>query len=173
MLAEHLYGAAREASNAVMITVGTGIGGGLVIDGELYRGTIGAGAELGHMVIELDGRRCQGNCPGRGAWSRSPRGPRWAARAGRLPRQRPTRRSGRLLAEGAGDRRQGGHRGGDRRRCRRAIEVVALIGRRIGAALSSFANIFEPDVIVVGGGVIAAGDLLLDPGPARGRASGR
>ncbi|HEY5051890.1 MAG TPA: ROK family protein, partial [Solirubrobacterales bacterium] len=65
-LAEHLYGAAKGARNAVMITVGTGIGGGLIVDGELFRGSSGAGAELGHVVIEADGPRCQGNCPGRG-----------------------------------------------------------------------------------------------------------
>ena len=49
-----------------MITVGTGIGGGLILGGEVYRGATGAGAELGHTVIEIDGPRCQGNCPGRG-----------------------------------------------------------------------------------------------------------
>ena len=66
MLAEHLYGAARDAENVVMLTIGTGIGGGLIIGGEVYRGSTGAGAELGHTVIDLDGPRCQGNCPGRG-----------------------------------------------------------------------------------------------------------
>ena len=65
-LAEHLYGAARGAENAVMLTVGTGIGGGLILGGEVYRGSTGAGAELGHIVIDLDGPPCQGNCPGRG-----------------------------------------------------------------------------------------------------------
>jgi len=66
MLAEHLYGAATGTTNALMLTVGTGIGGGLIVNGEPYRGTIGAGAELGHTVIEIDGPPCQGNCPGRG-----------------------------------------------------------------------------------------------------------
>ena len=65
-LAEHLYGAARGAENAVMLTIGTGIGGGLILGGEIYRGSTGAGAELGHTVIEIDGPPCQGNCPGRG-----------------------------------------------------------------------------------------------------------
>src|SRR5580765_7787036 len=65
-LAEHLSGAARGADNAVMLTIGTGIGGGLILGGELYRGSTGAGAELGHTVIDLDGPRCQGNCPGHG-----------------------------------------------------------------------------------------------------------
>src|SRR3954451_4306983 len=66
MLAEHLYGAARGSDNAVMITIGTGIGGGLVIGGNLYRGSNGGGAELGHVVMEVDGDPCQGNCPGHG-----------------------------------------------------------------------------------------------------------
>jgi glucokinase len=66
ILAEHRFGAARGAENAVMLTIGTGIGGGLVIGGEVYRGSSGAGAELGHVVIEADGPRCQGNCPNRG-----------------------------------------------------------------------------------------------------------
>jgi 16S rRNA (cytidine1402-2'-O)-methyltransferase len=65
-LAEHLYGAARGADNAVMLTIGTGIGGGLILGGEVYRGATGAGAELGHMVIAMDGLPCQGNCPGHG-----------------------------------------------------------------------------------------------------------
>ncbi len=65
-LAEHRWGAARGAENAVLLTIGTGIGGGLIIDGKLYRGSSGAGAELGHMVIDADGPPCQGNCPNRG-----------------------------------------------------------------------------------------------------------
>ena len=66
VLAEHRFGAARGATNVVMLTIGTGIGGGLVIDGELYRGSTGAGAELGHVVIDEDGPPCQGNCPNHG-----------------------------------------------------------------------------------------------------------
>jgi glucokinase len=57
-LAEHLYGAARGAENAVMLTIGTGIGGGLILGGEVYRGSTGAGAELGHVVIEAGGPPC-------------------------------------------------------------------------------------------------------------------
>ena len=65
-LAEHRWGAARGATNAVLLTIGTGIGGGLILNREVYRGTTGAGAELGHIVIEADGPRCQGNCPNHG-----------------------------------------------------------------------------------------------------------
>ena len=66
MLAEALYGAARGTSNALLLTIGTGIGGGIWLNGEIYRGSTGAGAELGHLVVEIDGHPCQGNCPNRG-----------------------------------------------------------------------------------------------------------
>ena len=85
-----------------MITVGTGIGGGLIINGELYRGTIGAGAELGHVVIELDGPPLPGQLPrprlrgdarlGNGAGARGPGGRRAGARLGPRPRSRPRAR---------------------------------------------------------------------------------
>ena len=65
-LAEHRFGAARGARNAVVLTIGTGIGGGLILDGRIYRGSTGAGAELGHIVIDDDGPPCQGNCPNHG-----------------------------------------------------------------------------------------------------------
>ena len=66
LLAEHRAGAAAGARNALMLTLGTGIGGGLVLDGELYRGRRGTGGELGHVVVDLDGPPCQGKCPNRG-----------------------------------------------------------------------------------------------------------
>ena len=65
-LAEHRFGAARGTTNAIMLTIGTGIGGGLILGGEIYRGSTGAGAELGHVVIQMDGPACQGNCPNHG-----------------------------------------------------------------------------------------------------------
>jgi len=163
-LGEHLHGAARGARNAVMITIGTGIGGGLIIGGEIYRGTIGAGAELGHMVIQADGPRCQGNCPGHGCVESVASGTALGREGREAAAREPDSALGRLLADGEpvdGKAVTDAAVSGDRVAC----EVLALIGRRIGIALTSFANIFEPDVMVVGGGVIAAGDLLL--GPAR------
>ena len=65
-LAEHRRGAAQGASTVVLLTIGTGIGGGLIIDGEPFRGSSGAGAELGHMVVDLNGPPCQGSCPNHG-----------------------------------------------------------------------------------------------------------
>jgi glucokinase len=161
-LAEHRFGAARGARQAVMLTIGTGIGGGLILGGELYRGATGAGAELGHVVIEMDGPRCQGNCPNRGCVESLASGTA-LGREGREAAQRePGSALGKLLVAGTeidGRAVTEAALEGDEI----AIGVVALIGRRLGVALSSFANVFEPETIVIGGGVMAAGDLLLEP----------
>jgi glucokinase len=161
-LAEHLHGAAKGADNAVMLTVGTGIGGGLILDGEVYRGASGAGAELGHTVIEMDGPACQGNCPGRGCVETLASGTA-VGREGRAVAERdPDSVLGRMLADGRqidGKAVTEAALSGDPD----AGAVFELIGRRLGVALTSFANVFEPEVIVIGGGVIGAGDLLLEP----------
>jgi glucokinase len=161
-LAEHLYGAARGAENAVMLTIGTGIGGGLILGGEIYRGSTGAGAELGHTVIEADGPPCQGNCPGRGCVETLASGTA-LGREGRAAAERePDSALGAMLADGEtvdGKAVTEAALSGDPTAC----AVFDLIGSRLGVALTSFANIFEPEVFVIGGGVIAAGDLLLDP----------
>ena len=101
-LAEHLFGAARGADNAVMLTIGTGIGGGLILGGEIYRGATGAGAELGHMVIAMDGPALPGQLPRTTAASRpTPRARRSGARArGGRRAARPTRRSARCSPKG-------------------------------------------------------------------------
>jgi glucokinase len=161
-LAEHSFGAAQGARNAVMLTIGTGIGGGLIIDGHLYRGSSGAGAELGHTVIEADGPECQGNCPNRGCVESLASGTALAREAVAIAERSPDTVLGRALADGVdleGRRVTEAALGGDEA----AREVLELIGRRIGVALSSFANVFEPDVIVIGGGVSAAGELLVAP----------
>lgn len=161
-LAEYLYGAAKGMPHIVMLTVGTGIGGGLILGGEIYRGSTGAGAELGHVVIQADGPPCQGNCPNHGCVESLASGTA-LGREGRAAAESTADSAlGKLLAEGkeidgkavtecalAGDE--------------TAIGVFELIGSRLGVACSSFANIFQPNAIVVGGGVIAAGDLLLEP----------
>ncbi len=161
-LAEQRFGAGEGMRNIVLLTIGTGIGGGLVLEGEVYRGTRGAGAELGHVVIDADGPPCQGNCPNRGCVEALASGTA-LGREGRLAAEgNPDSILGVALAEGkevdgrfvteaaiAGDP--------------TSIEVVALIGRRLGVALSSLANIFEPDAIVIGGGAAAAGELIFEP----------
>jgi glucokinase len=163
-LAEHRWGAARGARNVVLLTIGTGIGGGLIIDGEVYRGSTGAGAELGHIVIDADGPRCQGNCPNHGCVEAVASGTALGREARAAAEQNPDSILGRRLAAGEPvDGRvatQVAIEGDEMAR-----EVVALIGRRIGVALSGLANVFEPDVILLGGGAMAAGELLM--GPAR------
>jgi glucokinase len=161
-LAEHLYGAARGARNAVMLTIGTGIGGGLILGGEVYRGSTGAGAELGHTVIEVDGPRCQGNCPGRGCVETLASGTAIGREGRAAAEQEPDSELGRMLAAGEaidGKAVTEAALDGDAA----ARGVFDLVGSRLGVALTSFANIFEPEVFVIGGGAIAAGDLLLDP----------
>ena len=161
-LAEHRHGAGAGTTNMVLLTIGTGIGGGLILDGELYRGSTGSGAELGHVVIDKDGPRCQGNCPNRGCVEALASGTA-LGREGRAAAERePDSALGRLVAadeEVTGRAVTAAAIAGDPV----AVEVVALIGTRLGVALSSFANIFDPDLIVIGGGVSAAGELLLEP----------
>jgi glucokinase len=161
-LAEYLYGAAKGKPNTVMITVGTGIGGGLILGGEVYRGATGAGAELGHMVIQADGPPCQGNCPNHGCVESLASGTALGREGLAAGGSSPDSALGRLLAAGEtidGTAVTKAAIDGDET----AIGVFDLIGGRLGVACSSFANIFQPDAIVVGGGVIAAGDLLLEP----------
>jgi glucokinase len=161
-LAEHLLGAARGAENAVMLTIGTGIGGGLILGGEIYRGSTGAGAELGHVAIQLDGPACQGNCPGHGCVETLASGTALGREGRAAAESNPDSALGELLAEGSeidGRVVTVAAQEGDKT----AIGVFDLVGSRLGVALASFANIFEPEVIVIGGGVIAAGELLLAP----------
>ena len=161
-LAEHRAGAARGADNAALMTIGTGIGGGLILDGRIYRGSIGAGAELGHMVIDMDGPRCQGNCPNRGCVEALASGTALAREAVRVAGEEPDSRLGRALADGrelAGPLVTELAHDGDPA----ALEVLDLIGSRLGVGIANLVNIFNPEVVVVGGGVIAAGELLLAP----------
>jgi glucokinase len=161
-LAESLFGAAQGKPNIVMLTVGTGIGGGLILGGEVYRGATGAGAELGHMVIQADGPPCQGNCPNHGCVESLASGTALGREGLAAAESSPDSALGQLLAAGEtvdGTAVTKAAIGGDET----AIGVFDLIGGRLGVACVSFANIFQPDAIVVGGGVIAAGDLLLEP----------
>jgi glucokinase len=161
-LAEHRFGAARGTRNAVMLTIGTGIGGGLILGGELYRGSTGAGAELGHMPVQIDGPRCQGNCPGRGCIETLASGTALGREGREVAEREPDSALGRMKAAGReidGKAVTEAAQGGDAT----ATAVFDLIGMRLGAALAGFANIFEPEAIVIGGGVIVAGDLLLEP----------
>src|SRR6201996_3758972 len=160
--AEYRYGAARGKPTMVMLTIGTGIGGGLILGGEIFRGANGAGAELGHVVIQADGPPCQGNCPNHGCVESLASGTALGREGRAAAESAPDSALGKLLADGAeidGLAVTEAALAGDET----AVGVFDLIGSRLGVACASFANIFEPEVIVIGGGVIKAGDLLLDP----------
>jgi len=170
VLAEARAGAGRGASEVVMLTLGTGIGGGLVLGGEVYRGAIGAGAELGHVVVDMDGPPCQGNCPNRGCLEAVASGSALVREASLAVASRPGTALGQALEDGhplTGPLVTELAAEGDEV----AREVIALIGRRLGVGLASLVNIFNPEVCVVGGGVIAAGEMLL--GPARAELAAR
>jgi len=142
--AEFHAGAGRDAGTMAMLTLGTGCGGGVVIDGQLYRGW----AEFGHMVLEYDGLPCQGTCTGRGHLEPYVTG----TAATKLAQEAfgpavDSHRLVRLAAEGE----------------ERAVEILDGIGRRLGAGIASLVNIFDPDLVVIGGGFSAAGDFLLEP----------
>lgn len=162
LLAEARFGAAAGAAEAVMLTLGTGIGGALMTRGEIVRGADGAAGELGHMVVDIDGPQCP--CGNVGCLEALASGTALGAEGERVARAsadsglarvaaagRPI--TGMLVTELAHD--------GDRA----ARDVVALIGMRLGVGIANLVNALNPSVVVIGGGVIAAGELLL--GPAR------
>jgi glucokinase len=163
-LAEHRAGAARGASEAVVITLGTGIAGGLILRDELYRGAFGAAGELGHMVMELDGPRCHGHCPNRGCAEIYCSGTALVEEAQRLGAIRPGSGLERLLGNAtlAGPLVTELAHDGDAA----AREAITVIGERLGVVIANVLNIFNPEVVVIGGGVIGAGELLLAPARA-------
>jgi glucokinase len=142
--AEFRFGAARDVDSMVMLTLGTGCGGGAVIDGKLFRGW----AEFGHMVIVHDGLPCQGTCTGRGHLEAYVTG----VAATKLAQKEfgpavDAHRLVRLAAEGEP----------------RAVEILDGIGRHLGSGIGSLVNIFNPELVVIGGGFAAAGDFVLNP----------
>ena len=137
-LAEFVHGAGRGTRDLVLLTLGTGVGGGLVLDGQLYRGW----SEVGHMVIVEDGEPCQGACTGHGHVESYCSG----SAADRLAREvlGPSATAHDLVEQ--------------------RHPALAQVGRHLGAAVSSLVNLFDPDVVVIGGGFgVAAGDQLLGP----------
>jgi glucokinase len=139
-------GAARGVRHVVMLTLGTGIGGGLILNGRPYRGATGRGAELGHVVVEYDGPPCR--CGGRGHLEAVAAGPAADRAARRL--------------YGAGSNAHDLVRRGQAGEAD-AVGALAEIGRRLGAGIASFMNVFEPELVIVGGGFAAAGELVLAP----------
>ena len=164
MLAEHRAGAARGADDAVMLTLGTGIGGGLLFGGEVYRGSAGAGAELGHIVVDPDGPECPGDCPGRGCLEAFASGNAIGRAGAEAARHSPDSGLGAALAQGreitGGLVAELAHDGDEA-----AIEVLAEAGRWLGLGIVTLVNALNPELVIVGGGAGQAGELLL--GPAR------
>ena len=142
--AEHVAGAGRGTPTMVMLTLGTGVGGGVVIDGRLFHGW----AEFGHMVVEFDGDPCFGACTGRGHLEAYASGTAATARAQEaFGPAVDAHRLVRLADEGNEE----------------AIAILDGIGRRLGAAIGSLVNIFDAELCVIGGGFAAAEEHLFVP----------
>jgi glucokinase len=160
VLAEHRLGAARGHDHVVMVTLGTGIGGGLMIDGRVQVGAAGFAGEIGHMVVDPNGPACP--CGRRGCWER------FASGAGLGVRAREAALAGRL---GEVVRIAGGDpesvRGEDVSAAAAAGDpaaqrVIREVGWWIGFGLANLTAVLDPGCFVLGGGVIQAGDLLLE-----------
>ena len=145
----------------LLVTVGTGIGGGIVVDGRIMRGAHGFAGEIGHVIVEPNGPRC--GCGNLGCWEAVASGTAISRAAVEAVRAHP----GSLLHEIAG---------GDPRRAdgpavteaaRRgdavAVDILTEVGTRLGQGIAGLVNVLDPELVVVGGGAAAAGDLLLDP----------
>ena len=159
-LAEHRLGAARGYDHVVMVTLGTGIGGGLVLDGRVQVGSAGFAGEIGHMVVDPDGPPCP--CGRRGCWERYASGAglgllaREAALAGRL--DEVVRRAGGDPESVRGEDVSAAAAAGDPA----AREVIEAVGSWIGFGLANLTAVVDPQCFVLGGGVVEVGDLLLD-----------
>src|SRR4051794_4710894 len=165
ILAEARTGAARGARHAVMVSLGTGIGGGLWLNGDVYRGASGLAGELGHAVLQLHGPECPGDCPGIGCFEALVSGEAIGREGRGVAEAEPESALGRRLA--ADQEIDGGivtelaHDGDPLAR-----GVLALVGERLGFGLVGLVNTFNPEVIVIGGGAARGGDLLLEPARA-------
>jgi len=160
-LGEHHYGAGRGVKNLVFITVSTGIGGGIIIDNRLYSGTSGSAGEIGHTTVDINGPRCScgnvgclellasGAAIAREAAKRISQGDRSSLSeimAGRIENITAEKVS---LAAQSGDS--------------LALEVIAVAAGYLGVGIANLVNIFNPEVIIIGGGVANMGDLLFEP----------
>lgn len=160
---EFRFGAGHDVDDLLLVTVGTGVGGGVVLDGELYRGAFGVGAEIGHMRVVPGGILC--GCGNHGCFeqyasgSAMVRGARASARGGSLLARHlldlaggdAEKITGPLITEAA--------RSGDPF----AVEQLAELGKWLGEGIASLTAILDPAVVVIGGGVSEAGELLLAP----------
>ena len=163
--AEYRFGAGRGAAVLACVNLGTGIGGGLVVEGVLQRGGYGMAAEFGHMTVVPDGRRCE--CGNRGCWEQYVSGNALAREARELAASNSPVAQGLLARVGddaaaiTGPVVTEAAQAGDPA----AIELFSDMGRSLGLGLATLAAVLDPTMVVIGGGVSEAGELLL--GPAR------
>jgi glucokinase len=156
---EFRFGAGKDVDHQVFITLGTGVGGGVITHGVLLRGAQGAGGEMGHVTIDPTGPRC--SCGNHGCLEAFASGTAIQRRAREVANDQPRSALGRLAI----DRQVLGEdvtrlaREGDEA----AISVLQATGRWLGIGLAGFVNIFNPEVVAVGGGASRAGDFILEP----------
>ena len=160
--AEYRFGSAQGHKVVVCVTLGTGIGGGLVIDGSVYRGAFGVACEYGHMTLVPDGRRCA--CGNRGCWEMYASGRALARDAQELAADSPVAAAGMIELAGSVDGLSGpvvtaAAQAGDAA----ALSICTTMGRWLGRGLASLAAALDPSLFVIGGGVSAAGEILLRP----------
>ena len=160
---EYRFGAGQGESHMVCVTVGTGIGGGMVLDGALFRGRFGIGAEFGHMQVVEDGRRC--GCGQSGCWEQYCSGRALLHEAREIADVQKV--YGRRLLE-LGDGKPEGIEAPEVTKAAiegdpAALECFSVVGHWLGQGLANLAAMLDPGAFVVGGGVADAGDLLLDP----------
>ncbi|MEI2732326.1 MAG: ROK family glucokinase [Dermatophilaceae bacterium] len=163
--AEWKFGAGRGESHLLVVNLGTGIGGAIVIDGQLQRGRYGLAGEFGHVQVVPDGRLCE--CGNTGCWEQYASGNVLVRRAQALlasTSAMATDLRARVAAAGGltGALVTAAAREGDRA----ALEMLAEVGAWLGVGIAGLAAAFDPGTVVVGGGVSQAGDLLLDPARA-------
>jgi glucokinase len=160
---EFEFGAGKDVDDLLLVTVGTGVGGGIVLDGELYRGAFGVAAEIGHLRVERNGRPC--GCGNRGCWeqyasgSALVRGVREAVESSSLQAREMLVRAGGDPAANTGPMISESAAAGDRI----AVEQLEILGHWLGEGIASLVTVLDPAVAVIGGGVSEAGDLLLEP----------
>lgn len=168
--AEFRFGAGRGTRSMVCLTMGTGLGGAIIIDGHLLRGAFGAAAELGHIRVVPDGHYC--GCGHEGCWEMYASG-RALTRAARMALVTDEDRAVELRARAAAD---GGKVRGQHVTAAAAAgdplsrELVTDLGRWLGAGIADLAAILDPEMVVIGGGVADSGDLVLDAARAEYRA---
>jgi glucokinase len=159
-LAESRLVEGGPADDLVMLTLGTGVGGGVVVGGMIFRGAHGMGAELGHFSINPDGPPCPGNCPNFGCLEAYCSGQALERDATELARDKPDSRLHAALQDGkvAGPDCVAAAEDGDPD----ALRVIERFARMLGIGIAGYVNVFEPDHFVIGGGLSRAADLFLE-----------